>query len=267
MRPTALMYHDVLADGGPDDSGFAGADALSYKLTETQFHRHLHLIAAALDAGAPRCLPDSAAVTSMSGGPVVLTFDDGGASAPTRIQRALGERGWCAHFFVTTDFIGTRGFVTPAGLRALHNAGHVVGTHSASHPLRMSYLAPEAIRREWRDSRARLEDLLGASVTVASVPGGYYSRAVATAAAEAGVRVLFTSEPRRSVITVDGLAIVGRFSVTRRTSEAEVVALASGRRGAALRQRLMWDAKKVAKRLAGEAWLAARRKFFDLRSR
>ena len=44
MRPTALIYHDVLVDGGPDDSGFAGADALSYKLTETQFHRHLGLI-------------------------------------------------------------------------------------------------------------------------------------------------------------------------------------------------------------------------------
>src|SRR5215468_4812536 len=234
MRPTALIYHDVLADGGPDDSGFAGADALSYKLTETQFHRHLHLIAAALGGGAPRCLPDPDAATTMGDGAVVLTFDDGGASAATRILRALGERGWRAHFFVTTDFVGTRGFVTPAGLRALHAAGHLVGSHSASHPQRMSYLAPEAIRREWRDSCVRLEDLLSAPVTVASVPGGYYSRGVATAAAEAGVRVLFTSEPRRSLMTVDGIAVVGRFSVTRRTPEASVVALVSGRRGAAL---------------------------------
>jgi peptidoglycan/xylan/chitin deacetylase (PgdA/CDA1 family) len=267
MRPTALIYHDVLADGASDDSGFAGADALSYKLTETQFRRHLHLIATALGAGAPQCLPDPAAATTLGGGAVLLTFDDGGASAPTRILQALGERGWRAHFFVTTDVIGTRGFVTPAGLRALHAAGHIVGSHSASHPLRMSYLAPEAIRREWHDSRARLEDLLGAPVTVASVPGGYFSRGVATAAAEAGLRVLFTSEPRRAVTTVDGFAIVGRFSVTRRTAEADVLALASGRRGAALRQRLMWDAKKVAKGIAGGAWLAARRKFFELRSR
>jgi len=262
MRPTALVYHDVLVDGGPDDSGFAGADAQSYKLTETQFHRHLDLIAAALGVGAPLCFPDSAAMTTM-GGAVVLTFDDGGASAPTRILHALREHGWRAHFFVTTDFIGTSGFIRPEGLRELHNAGHIVGSHSASHPMRMSYLAREAIRREWRDSRARLEDLLSAPVTAASVPGGYYSREVATAAAEAGIRVLFTSEPRRSVTTVDGITVVGRFSVTRRTPDDHVVSLASGHHGAALRQRLAWDAKKVAKRLGGEAWLTARRKVFE----
>jgi peptidoglycan/xylan/chitin deacetylase (PgdA/CDA1 family) len=263
MRSTALVYHDVLADGGPDDSGFAGAAALSYKLTETQFNRHLDLIAAALGVGAPQCLPDPGAVTTM-GGAVVLTFDDGGASAPTRILHALREHGWRAHFFVTTDLIGSSGFMKPEGLRELHDAGHVVGSHSASHPLRMSYLAHEAIRREWRDSRARLEDLLGAAVTAASVPGGYYSRTVASAAAEAGIRVLFTSEPRRSVTMVDGIAVVGRFSVTRRTSDDDVVSLVSGRHGAVLRQRLAWDAKKVAKRVGGKAWLAAREKLFEL---
>lgn len=266
MRLTTLIYHDVLADGGSDDSGFGGADALSYKLTETQFHRHLDLIASALGVDAPFCIPDAAAATT-TGGAVVLTFDDGGASAPTRILRALGKRGWRAHFFVTTDFIGRGGFVTPEGLRELHAAGHVVGSHSASHPTRMSHLAPEAMRREWRDSRARLEDLLSAPVTAASVPGGYYSRTVATAAAEAGIRVLFTSEPRRSVFTVDGMAVVGRFSVTRRTPDGEIVSLASGRDGAALRQRLAWGAKKVAKRLGGETWLAVRRKLFELAGR
>jgi len=266
MRPTALIYHDVLMDGGPDDSGFAGADALSYKLTETHFHRHLDLIAAALGGGAPLCLSDPAAQATV-GDAVVLTFDDGGASTTTRILRALRQRGWRAHFFVTTDFIGARGFVTPQGLRELHAAGHVIGSHSARHPLRMSYLSHEAMCREWGDSRARLEDLLNAPVTAASVPGGYYSRTVASAAAESGIRMLFTSEPRRSVTMVNGIAVVGRFSVTRRTRDGEIVSLASGRHGAALRQRLMWDTKKVAKRLGGEAWLAARRKLFELGGR
>jgi peptidoglycan/xylan/chitin deacetylase (PgdA/CDA1 family) len=263
MRPTALIYHDVLANGGPDDSGFAGADALSYKLTETHFHRHLDLIATALGVGAPLCLSEPAAETTV-GDAVLLTFDDGGASAPTRILPALYQRRWRAHFFVTTDYIGARGFVTPQGLRELQAAGHVVGSHSASHPLRMSRLSHEAMCREWGGSRARLEDLLSAPVTAASVPGGYYSRAVATAAAESGIRTLFTSEPRRSVTTVDGIAVVGRFSVTRRTRDGDVVSLASGRQGAALRQRLAWGTKKVAKRLGGETWLAARRKLFEL---
>jgi peptidoglycan/xylan/chitin deacetylase (PgdA/CDA1 family) len=266
VRPTALIYHDVLADGGPDDSGFAGADALSYKLTEMQFHRHLGLIAAALGVGTPLCLSDGP-VEAAVGDAVILTFDDGGASAPTRILHALSERGWRAHFFVTTDFIGARGFSTPQGLRELHAAGHVVGSHSASHPLRMSRLSREAMCHEWRDSRARLEDLLGAAVTAASVPGGYYSRTVASAAAESGIRVLFTSEPRRSVTTVAGIAVLGRFSVTRRTRDGDIVSLTSGHQGAALRQRLAWGTKKVAKRLGGAAWLVARRKIFELGDR
>ena len=266
MRLTALIYHDVLADRGSDDSGFAGADALSYKLTETHFHRQLDLIAAVLGGGVPLGLSDPAAATT-AGDAFVLTFDDGGASAPTRVLPALGQRGWHAYFFVTTDLIGTKGFMTPPALRELHAAGHVVGSHSATHPRRMSSLPHEAMYREWRDSRARLEDVLGAPVTAASVPGGYYSRAVASAAAEAGVRLLFTSEPQRSVTTVGGVTVFGRFSVTRRTPDGDIVSLASGRHGAALRQRLMWDAKKVAKQLGGEAWLAARRKLFELRSR
>ena len=265
MKATALIYHDVLADTGPDDSGFRGADAFSYKLTETQFRRHLELIAAALGAGAPLCLTDPALLAMDHA--VVLTFDDGGASAPTRVLPALRERDWRAHFFITTEFIGTPGFVSAAGLRELHAAGQLVGSHSASHPARISHLAHDALRREWRDSRLRLEDLLGAAVTSASVPGGYYSRAVATAAAEAGLRVLFTSEPRRSVITVDGVAVVGRFSITRRSREGDVTSLASGRERTALQQRLVWDAKKIAKRLGGEAWLAVRRRIFGMRSR
>ena len=51
------------------------------------------------------------------------------------------------------------------------------------------------MRHEWSESRQRLEDMLGHAVTVGSVPGGYFSRAVAEAAAEAGLQVLFTSEP------------------------------------------------------------------------
>jgi len=263
MRLTALIYHDVLPEAGSDDSGFVGADARSYKLTATQFHRHLELIAAALGSKAPAWLSEPAAATT-AGEALVLTFDDGGASAVTRIMPALRPRGWRAHFFVTTNFIGTRGFVMPEGLRELHAAGHVVGSHSASHPLRMSSLPAEALCREWRDSRARLEDVLGAPVTTASVPGGYYSRTVAAAAAQAGIRVLFTSEPQRSVTMVDGMAVIGRFSVTQRTPDGAVVSLASGQHAEALRQRLMWDVKKIAKGLGGKAWLAARRRLFEL---
>ena len=71
------------------------------------------------------------------------------------------------------------------------------------------------MRREWSDSRDALEDLLGHPVTVASVPGGYFSAAVANAAADAGLRVLFTSEPTTKVSSHEDCTVIGRFTIRR----------------------------------------------------
>src|SRR5262245_47304812 len=64
----------------------------------------------------------------------------------------------------------------------------------------LNFLGDEAFRTP--KSRELLRDILGESVTVASVPGGYYGRAVAETAAEAGIRVLFNSEPTTRTQTV-----------------------------------------------------------------
>jgi hypothetical protein len=71
------------------------------------------------------------------------------------------------------------------------------------------------MRREWSDSRQRLEDIVDHPVTVGSVPGGYFSRTVAEAAAAAGLRTLYTSEPTTRSSIVNGLRIVGRFTLRR----------------------------------------------------
>ena len=53
MTLITLIYHDVLADDGKDDSGFAGADAASYKLSAKRFARHLNIIGDVLGASRP----------------------------------------------------------------------------------------------------------------------------------------------------------------------------------------------------------------------
>ena len=52
-----------------------------------------------------------------------------------------------------------------------------------------------------------LEDILGESMRIASVPGGYYSRAVAETAAATGYTMLFNSEPTSAVTTVGGCQV------------------------------------------------------------
>jgi peptidoglycan/xylan/chitin deacetylase (PgdA/CDA1 family) len=258
-----LIYHDVLADSGTDDSGFSGADAASYKLPVAQFRRHLDIVASALGGRPPLCANDPAALVRIADPALLLTFDDGGASGSERIADLLEARGWRAHFFIVSDLIGKPGFLTAESMRRLHARGHVVGSHSASHPARLSHCPPQAIRREWHESRSRIADIIGAEVTTGSVPGGFYSRAVGEIAAQCGLRVLFTSEPTLEPQLLGELLVMGRISVTRRTTDQALTALVHLRRRALLGQQITWGAKKIVKRVAGEAWLAARKKIFD----
>ena len=87
---------------------------------------------------------------------------------------------------MTTGRIGSPGFLNADGLKDLSARGHVLGSHSASHPLAMSSLSRDELRREWRESVEALADVLGGRSDVASIPGGAYSSTVAETAGEAG---------------------------------------------------------------------------------
>ena len=136
MKATSLMYHDVVEGEDPDSSGFPGGAAALYKLPRTAFERHLEAIAAA--GGRPQV----AAVEGWdSGQSLFLTFDDGGVSASNVIAPLLDKYQWRGHFFMTTNWIGRPGFLSADQLRELARRGHVIGTHSSSHPTRMSDLS------------------------------------------------------------------------------------------------------------------------------
>ena len=72
----AFAYHDVTDDAR--DSGFHGAGALPFKLGRAAFARHLDAIA---DTAARPGLV-TATDCPAPGPTLLLTFDDGGASAP-----------------------------------------------------------------------------------------------------------------------------------------------------------------------------------------
>jgi peptidoglycan/xylan/chitin deacetylase (PgdA/CDA1 family) len=240
---SALMYHDVVPPGLEDSSGFPGQDAALYKITPERFEAHLALLADAQARG--RRLPD-------------LTFDDGGASA-MRAADLLERRGFRGWFFVTANYIGAPAFLRPADLRELRRRGHQVGSHSSSHPLRMGHCPGAQLLSEWRDSRARIADVLGADVTAASVPGGDFAPPVAEAAAAAGLTRLYTSEPTPRVRSAHGLSLHGRFAIQRWTTPRTAAAYAAGRGLPCLTQRVVWNVKKAGKRIGGRRYLHVRR--------
>jgi len=262
MKALTLLYHDVVPPGDYRSSGFQSPDANIYKLDRADFDSHLTAIAAitgrhvglAVEALDP---PDTQ---------LRLTFDDGGASAYTCIADMLEERGWRGHFLVTTDYISQPGFLSPAEIRALQKRGHIIGSHSCSHPARMARCSAAELDREWRESVATLTAILGEAVQVASVPGGYFSHEVACAAAQAGIHVLFNSEPMTGSRTVDGCMILGRFSVQRGVPAEWVAAVAAGAAWPRFEAYLFWNLKKALKNRGGTHWLEFRKRVLAKRT-
>lgn len=239
------MYHDIVEAGAEDTSGFVGRDAARYKVTPRLFGAHLDAILQSM-AGAP------------SSQRFVATFDDGGVTAVNAAE-ALEKRGLRGEFFVTVNYIGTPGFVSPMDLAELRRRGHRIGSHSCSHPLRMGHCEWPQLVHEWAHSRAVLSDLLSEDVRMGSIPGGDFSPDVARAAAYAGYVTLFTSEPTPIPRDVHGLTLIGRFAVHRWTSAGTAAALAAERFLPCAHQAVLWNARKLVKRVGGKEYLRLRR--------
>jgi len=216
----SLGYHDVTDT--PSESGFQRAGAVAYKLGVAQFREQLDCITGAA-ARAPSLV--TRLDLTRPGRHLLLTFDDGGKSA-LKISDELCRRGWRGHFFISTGLIGRRTFLTPEEIRLLRNAGHVVGTHSHSHPDIYRDLGWEQMLVEWRRSSDILAQLLGEPCEAGAVPGGEISPRVLQSAGAAGLRHLFTSDPTLRPRAVGGCWILGRFCVKHSTSPGDVARLA-----------------------------------------
>jgi peptidoglycan/xylan/chitin deacetylase (PgdA/CDA1 family) len=228
-----------------------------YKLDRQNFHNHMLSI---------RQQPKEVTVCSLDRlrlweerTPVFLTFDDGELGAYKYVADELEEHHWRGHFFIVTDWIGRRGFLDRRQIRELRSRGHVIGSHSCSHPEFMSHLSWHELMREWSDSCAALSDILGEQIRVASVANGYYSRNVGKAAAAAGIEVLFTSEAIAGTSVLDGCLILGRYSIQTHMPARVSGAIAAAHIWPRWRQTVLWQAKKPIKRLTGESYLAIRR--------
>jgi hypothetical protein len=256
MRAVTLLFHDVVPNGRWDSSGMLGADADVYKLDCLEFRRHLRAIAEQITS---RPVTASKLLAgSPSGSLVLLTFDDGGVSALTYIADILDEFGWKAHFLITAGRIGTPGFLNQGQIRELHRRGHVIGSHTFSHPARMSFCSAKELDEEWRRSTRTLSEIIGERIRVASVPGGYYSPRVASAAGRHGIQLLFNSEPVVRTLSVDGCLVLGRFTVQRGYSPKKSAAISANSRRPQIQQYLLWNCKKVVKVLGGKFWLRMR---------
>lgn len=226
-------YHDVTDQ--PASSGFQRDGAVPYKMGTQRFREHLDRMAA---AGLTAVRVDGVDL-SRPGRHLLLTFDDGGKSA-VAVGEELSRRGWRGHFFITTGRIGHRTFVNAREIRALRAAGHLIGSHSHTHPDIYRDLPPERMLVEWRQSCDILAQILGEPCQAAAVPGGDISGAVLRSGGLSGLRYLFTSEPCLTPKLVGGCWVLGRYCARASTSAEEIEQLAGFH---------AWTSKLLARRM------------------
>lgn len=179
----------------------------------------------------------------------VLTFDDGDLSA-MHAADLLEEYGFKATFFITRDrCLHKPGFIRTPQVQALRRRGFSLGTHGTTHR-KLTRMTVEECRKELAESRAWLEDVIGAPIYFTAAPGGFISTRVLRLVAEQGYRMLGTcSERMNTVQKPRGLQVVRRVNIRRGFSMASFRRILEGHAGfylcRQLRSAALWLPKQL----------------------
>lgn len=102
---------------------------------------------------------------------VVITFDDGFKDNYTVAYPLLYKYDLPATFFITTDFVGRKGYMSWEDLKELRDSEFEIGSHTVTHP-RLSELPMSRVEEELKVSRNVLEDRLENKITLFAAPYG-----------------------------------------------------------------------------------------------
>ncbi len=149
-----------------------------------------------VDRRYPSIIPEEWSAGNRTPG-VMLTFDDGFEDFYSEAYPVLERFGLRSTVFVVWERIGQtntwdrhlrvrqRQLMNGRQIREMHRFGVNIGSHSMTHAC-LPTLSDQELRREVRESKLRLEDLVGDAVKCFAYPSGRVDARVRAAVAEAG---------------------------------------------------------------------------------
>ena len=202
MNFITFLYHEIT--NSPLETGGQNIGSKDYKTNVSVFGTHLELFKNKFSTTIR--VDEILKATKDS---LMLTFDDGGLSCLDS-ARSIERAGYRGHFFIVTSFIGLPGYLSSEDIVSLHNNGHVIGTHSHTHPNIFRDLSLADQKEEWTKSKKILESLLGTNVICASIPGGDFNDDTFKSLKMSGINYVFTSTPDFQISYKFGVTIIGR---------------------------------------------------------
>ena len=101
----------------------------------------------------------------------------------------LEEYHYVATFFIVTNYVGSRGFVSWSRLRTIVAEGMEIGSHSRSHPYLDKIDNAGILWDQIYTSKQILESQLGVAVDTFAYPYGSYNAATASTVKVAGYKI------------------------------------------------------------------------------
>ncbi|MDE3088063.1 MAG: polysaccharide deacetylase family protein [Chloroflexota bacterium] len=123
--------------------------------------------------------------------PIVVSFDDGWEEQYTVAFPILKKYDLSGTFFVYTNPIDHKEFMTWAQLQEMSTAGMDIQAHTLSHP-HLRALAPDAAMKEIADSKTILETRLGKPIVAFAYPFGEYNAAIIGMVKQSGIELAVT---------------------------------------------------------------------------
>lgn len=191
--PVMLMYH-AIAPG-------SGHPAWPWAVSMQQFRAQLDFLAESRYA-TPTMAELAEPGRVWPGRTAVITFDDGYVDNLAACEE-LERRGMRASWFIVSGAVGrppgwpddgrpAGRMLNAAELRDMRAAGMEIGSHTVNHA-RLTEADDAQLQRELADSKAVLEDLLGAPVSSFAYPYGAWDARCAAAVAAAGYAAACTT--------------------------------------------------------------------------
>ena len=245
-----LMYHDLFFSD-KSESGFQNSTALKYKVSAKAFEAQVQSIVNYL-----KC-------NNLQADAVDFTFDDGGESAILIAAPILEKYGFKGKFYISTAYLGTKGFLNAEQVNLLIQRGHYVGSHSHTHPERMDILTEKEIYDEWAVSQAILKDIIGFTPNIASIPNGFVSKVVLDGMLKSGVDVIDTSAITTKEKRYKSATLRGRYAITEDTSINQLMNIISSP-SYRLVKWLRYELLEIAKMVLGNSYLTIRKKIIEM---